>query len=63
MVGVTLFTTRMNQDLDNMFKASMDLLQKGGVIVNDNQIVRIVAEKRKAEKKDERLEIFVHVQQ
>lgn len=62
MVGLTLFTTRMDQDLDNMFKASMDLLQKGGVLVNDNQIVRIVAEKRKVSKRaEEHVDIFVHV--
>jgi Holliday junction resolvase RusA-like endonuclease len=62
MVGLTLFTTRMDQDLDNMFKASMDLLQKGGVLINDNQIVRIVAEKKKVPKRvDEHMEIFVHV--
>jgi Holliday junction resolvase RusA-like endonuclease len=64
MVGLTLFTTRMDQDLDNMFKASMDLLQKGGIIINDNQIVRIVAEKKKVSKRaEEHIEIFVHVLQ
>lgn len=64
MVGLVLFTTRMTQDLDNMFKASMDLLQKGGVLTNDNQIVRITAEKRKVSTKaEERVEIFVHVVQ
>jgi len=62
MVGLVLFTTRMTQDLDNIFKASMDLLQKGGVLINDNQIVRITAEKRKVSTKvEECVQIFVHV--
>ncbi len=37
---------RRRRDIDNVLKALLDALEKGGAYENDNQIVRLVAEKR-----------------
>lgn len=53
------FFTARTSDLDNIFKATQDLLQKTGIIKNDRQIVFIQAERIKVKLKDERIEIEI----
>lgn len=56
-VEVDLYTCR-HQDLDNIMKATMDLLQKAGVVEDDAQIVSLLLHKYKVKHvKEEGLEI------
>lgn len=57
-VRVVLYTCR-RQDLDNILKPLLDLLQKTGVIENDNLIDNLAACKIKVAKTEEHIEIEV----
>lgn len=55
---LTLYTARTS-DLDNVFKATQDLLQKTGIIKNDRQITFFQGIKIKVKPKDEKIEIEI----
>lgn len=55
-VTIDLYTAR-RQDVDNIIKPILDLLQKTGLIENDSQIYRLTVEKYKTKVADQRVEI------
>lgn len=58
-VAVDLYTCR-KQDLDNILKPTLDLLQRAGVIEDDVQVTSMVLNKIKVKHiKDEGLEVEV----
>lgn len=58
-VAVDLYHQRP-ADIDNVLKASLDLLEKAGVLENDRLVTSLVVHKYKVKRKeDERLELEV----
>ena len=57
-VFIELFTSR-RQDIDNILKPILDLLQKNGVIENDSQIVVLNVEKYRCKRDGEKVTILV----
>lgn len=55
-ITIDLYTAR-RQDVDNIVKPILDLLQKNNVVVNDSQIYRLTVEKYKCKVIEERVEI------
>jgi crossover junction endodeoxyribonuclease RusA len=55
-ISIYLYTAR-KQDVDNILKPILDLLQKQGVIENDAQIYRLLVEKFKCKVAEQRVEI------
>lgn len=55
-VNIDLFTCRI-QDIDNVAKPILDVLQKEGLIHNDNLIYRLCMEKFKCKQTEERVEV------
>ena len=57
-VEIHLFTCR-RQDIDNILKPVLDLLQKQSVLKNDDQIVTLVVGKFKVKQAEEKVEVEV----
>lgn len=57
-IWIELYTCR-TQDLDNILKPILDLLQKQGVVKNDNQFYKLDVEKYKVTKEEERIELQI----
>lgn len=57
-IWIELHTCRI-QDVDNILKPILDLLQKTGVVKNDNQFYKLDVEKFKSTKEEERVEIEI----
>jgi Holliday junction resolvase RusA-like endonuclease len=53
---IALYTARV-QDIDNILKPILDVLQKAQVIKNDNQIYSLHVEKIRSKISDERVEV------
>jgi Holliday junction resolvase RusA-like endonuclease len=57
-IWIDLYTCRV-QDVDNILKPILDLLQKNGVVKNDNLFYKLDVEKYKVAKEDERIELEI----
>jgi len=57
-----VYVESKRQDLDNILKTILDCLQKSEAITNDNNCVKIVAEKF-IDKKNPRIEFGIEIQQ
>lgn len=58
-ISIKLFTSR-RQDIDNITKPILDILQKQGVYLNDVLVTHLDIEKIKCKKEEERVEIDVN---
>lgn len=56
-IWIVLYTARMSQDVDNILKPILDLLQKQGIIKNDNLIYKLDIEKYKVKVGEERIDV------
>lgn len=57
-IWIELYTCRI-QDLDNILKPLLDLLQKNGIVKNDNLFYKLDVEKIKCKKEEERVEFEI----
>lgn len=57
-VHIDLYTCRI-QDIDNILKPILDLLQKNEVVKNDNLFYKMIVEKFKVSKEEERIELEI----
>lgn len=57
-IWIDLFTCRV-QDVDNVLKPILDLLQKNEVVKNDNLFYKLDIEKHKVPKGEERIELQI----
>lgn len=58
-VRIILYTNRMTQDVDNILKPTLDLLQKTGVVTNDNLVWDLHIKKEKVAKDEEKIVIEI----
>jgi Holliday junction resolvase RusA-like endonuclease len=57
-IWINLYTCR-TQDVDNVLKPILDLLQKQGIVKNDSLFYKLDIEKHKVKKDEERIEIEI----
>jgi Holliday junction resolvase RusA-like endonuclease len=57
-IWINLFTA-YRQDVDNVLKPILDLLQKNGIVENDDQFFKLDIEKHKCKKEEQRVEVEI----